>query len=431
MKRNKNFFIVKKSFKSLLSFVIVLTLVSTQSVSFAKTNDNVGNAEKDSDVKVSTEKMMPIRPVIKMSLEEAIEKMTTTGIMAETAELNKRLDKAEAEGYDEKYDKIRKTLRRIDDLQAIPPAMLAALQLPSNIAMIKASQAQSAGVTLNNKAIVKLLRDFKNENIENNYEADMNKIKLLTTELYEGVLLAEKYTEMAEENLKTKKETLKNVNLRYEVGMDSKISVLQAKQALEEAKQSVEAAKNKAKELKMKFNLLLGNNVMQKIEFTDKLMKKKGDVTPVSQAIMRAIDNNMKIKGVDLKLKIKKLEFNEFKMYPKSSSKYLTAKHGIAEAEQNVKNIRSSIEMDVRNKKNILDEKTKSLDTALEMRESTLEIARLMKLMYAEGMINTDKILLVEMSVYKANTDYAKALSEYNKAFREYEDVQGVGTERI
>ena len=143
-----------------------------------------------------------------LSLEKAVEIMQTEGLQAESAQLARESDKAIAQGYKE-------TAKTISD----------SLDIADLLPLDQQYQLQESGVTKSNLKITQLQRDFVKENIDNNYQADMNKIEQTTEQLYFGLLQAQENVKVCEETLISEENTLNLLKKKYELGAASKLEV--------------------------------------------------------------------------------------------------------------------------------------------------------------------------------------------------------------
>lgn len=382
----------------------------------------------------------------KLSLADAIKIMKTTGARAETAELHKQSDIAVGNGYSEKVSSIKKTEDKLDnlDLQINHYKQLGMTDEQINVylkdnygvssAVELAYEAQKAGATSNNKKIMQIRRDFARQNTENNYQAEMNQIQSDTISIYYKVLLAQDNLKIANENLVIQQKTLKNVEAKKAVGLLSKKDVLQAKSSVANAESSVRSAETQLKYAKMSFNYLLGYNIQQDVVFTDTLeniAESSSTVVPADTAVQNALNNRIELKGANFAVKVYELLLKDVNAYPKNSSTYLTAKTNLAESQKTAKDAYSKIEIDIRNKYDLVQDKKATVEAAKELLVYATEGERLMELTNEEGISTVEELLTTQVSVYKAKLNLANANSEYALALKSYGFAQGVGTTRI
>jgi hypothetical protein len=366
-----------------------------------------------------------------LSLEEAIKIMKTTGASAETAKLHKESDVAVGNGYSEAVSKIKKTQDNLDALSQAPDAWVEANYGQSVVEM--AYEAQVAGVSSNNKKIMQIRRNFARENTENNYQAELNQIESDTISIYYKVLLAQDSFKITKENLTTQQKTLKNIELKKAVGLLSKKDVLQAKSSVAEAESAVRSAETQLKYAKMSFNYLLGYNVQQDVVFIDTLQNIAADtkIIEVDTAVDNALENRIELKGANLAVQVYEILLEDVKAYPKHSSTYLNAKINLAESQKTAKDASSKIEIDIRNKYDLVRDKKAAVEAAKELLTYATEGERLVALTNEEGLSTVEELLTTQVSLYKAKLNLANANSEYALALKGYEFAQGIGTTRI
>lgn len=367
----------------------------------------------------------------KLSLAEAIKIMKTTGASAETAKLHKESDIAVGNGYSEKVSKIKKTQDGLDALSKVPDELVKKIYNKNVVEM--AYEAQVAGVSSNNKNIMRLRRNFARENTENNYQAELNQIEADTISIYYKVLLAQDNFKISKDNLAAQHKTLKNVEAKKRVGLLSKKDVLQAKSSVTEAESAVRSAETQMKYAKMSFNYLLGYNVQQEVTFTDKLesVVTAEKITLVDDGVKKALKNRIELKGANLAVEVYDILLKDVSAYPKNSSTYLSAKTNLAESKKTEKDAYSKIEIDIRNKNDLVQDKKAAVQAAKELLTYATEGERLMQLTNEEGISTVEELLATQVSLYKAKLNLANANSEYASALKSYEFAQGVGTTRI
>ena len=330
-----------------------------------------------SGVQAAADKNTATMPAIKLSIKDAVKIMQTTGTRAETAELHKKSDQALARGYGETVNNITKVLKGLDDLEKYSSLGF----VSTSVLFEKSLEAQNAGATLTNKRISILRRDFALNQIEKNYQAEMNQIEYDTLKAYYGVLLAEENLKTERNNLKAQEDILKSTKAQYEAGMLAKKDLLSAQSALTAAQSSVRAAETKLEYAKMSFNFLLGYPPLQEVEFTDEL-----DVVTSP-----AID--------------------------------------LDEAIKNALNQRNEIEL--RNKAAALEDKKAALEAAKAMKAYAEEGYRLLKISYDAGMATLAELQQAQSNVYKAGLAVSAAIAEYDLAVYEFGYAQDVGTYRL
>ncbi|MBR0599189.1 TolC family protein [Sinanaerobacter chloroacetimidivorans] len=358
----------------------------------------------------------------KLSLNDAIRIMQTTGTRAETAELNKKSDQAIAAGYSEAVKTISETL---NDL-----ALIRLYQPSSSISYSAA--AESAGATAVNEKVSKLRRDFAKEQIDKNYKAEMNQIEYDTVQAYYGVLLAQDNLITCQDNLKAQLDILKNTNAKFKVGMLAKKDVLSAESAVTSAMSDIRNAQTKLDYAKMGFNFLLGYPVTQDTILSDTLKEVTAPAIDIEGSVKSAVANRNEIQGVKFAAEVHGILLSSLQVrYPKNSSTYLKQQATTLEAQKSVKDAPSQIEIEIRNKAAELGDKKAALDAAKSTREYAQEGYRLISLSYDAGLATLAEVQEAQVNVYKAGLGVSQAISDYDLAVYAFKYAQDVGVNRL
>lgn len=436
--------------------IISLVMASLLAVSYpvsAFAAESVNTADNET-VKTGDDagaKSTAAQEVKRLSLEEAIKIMTTSGTRAETAQLHKESDTAVANGYSENYKNISDGLDTIKMANSqsvsaqqilmqyhLDPSNATNLVLASTVANVtnqtitnSITAARESGVSYTNKNIMKERRDFARKYADDNYKADINQIEKDTVNIYNTVLLAEENYKIASDNLAAQTRILQNVTAKKNVGILSKKDVLEAQTAVTDAESDVRNARTKMDYAHMSFNFLLGFDPMQEVVLTDKLEISDAVTADVNTAVKNALANRNEIKGADFAEKIYEILAGSVSAYPKSSSTRMSADINYKNAQKTAKDARAQIEIDVRNKAAVVSDKKAELDAALSLQEYASEGLRLVQLTYEEGLSTPDELLAMQVKVYQSNLNVANATSAYNIAVIEYNEAQSVGTMRI
>lgn len=371
----------------------------------------------------STASAVTAKAPIKLSLNEAVKIMQTTGTRAETAELNKKSDKAIGDGYGETVSAINETLRNVQLLNTYSPGALADAY---------SQGAQEAGATKSNRKILRIRRDFAKAQVESNYKAEMNQIEYDTLKVYYSVLLAADNVKTEQDNLKTQQDILKNTKAQYQVGMLAKKDVLSAQSAETAARSSLRAAQTKLEYAKMSFNYLLGYAATQEVILTDSLNEVTSSAIDVDAAIKSAIANRNEIKGVNYAVDVHSAVLAGLESrYPTNSSTYIKEQVALLAAQKQAKDAPVQIEIDIRNKAAELEDKKAALDAAKAMQNYAKEGYRLISISYAAGMSTLAELQQAQVNVYKAGLAVSSAMSDYDLAVYAFRYAQDVGVQRL
>lgn len=376
---------------------------------------------------------------IRLSLQEAVHIMQTTGNRAQTAEINRQSDKAVAEGYSETVNTIRTTLDKLDSIQAqinmlphVPGITQDQIASANSAYWAGVTQAQDGGATAVNEKVMKLRRDFAKGQVESNYQAEMNGIEYTTVQVYYGVLLGQDNLKIAQDNVKAQQDILKDAQAQFSVGMAAKKDVLAAQSALESAKSDLQASETKLDTAKMSFNFLLDYPVLQEVVYTDQLTQITGPAISLDDAIKSAQQNRNEVKGAGFAKDVHKILLDTLQFqYPSNSATYLNQKVAYMNAEKTAKDAPKQIEIDIRSRYAKLSDLKKAIASAEATKKYAEEGYRLTKLSYEAGMCTLSEVQAMQVTAYKASLGVAAAKSAYDLAVYDFNYATAVGTSRL
>ncbi len=358
---------------------------------------------------------------IHLSLDEAIEIMQTKGSRAEAAALNKASDEAIAKGHKESAETISEYLRNLEQAIAY-----------DKVTISEIAAAEAGGATKTNEKIMTLRRDFAKEQVEANYQAELNEIEAMTIQVYYGVLQAEENLRVAKENLTNQKTIYDNTIKKYQQGTVAKVDTLTAETQVLQAEQQVALAETALKNAKMNFNLLLGYDLMQEVVLTDKLVMVDEPEGTLVEFIESALDNRNEIKGAALGAQVQEILFTGLEYrYPKTSSTYLKQEVATLQARKAAADVPVQIEMDIRVRYMDLADKKRAVEVAEAYLANAKEGCRLALISYDVGMNTLTDVHEAQIASYQAALGLAKAITDYDLAVYEFKHAIGVGTTRI
>ncbi|HZK02170.1 MAG TPA: TolC family protein [Anaerovoracaceae bacterium] len=359
---------------------------------------------------------------ISLSLEQAVEIMQTKGSRAETALLNKDADEAVAKGYKESVQSIADFFRKLDkfesDFGGVPLAISA--------------EAEAMGMTESNEKIMKMRRDFAKEQVESNYQAELNEIEAMTIQVYYGILLAEENLKIAKDNLANQKTVYNNTLKKYKVGAVAKVDTMMAETEVLVAEDQLASAESAVKNAKMSFNLLLGYDLMQQVTLTDKLVMAAGPEGNLTGLIESALNKRNEIKGVSLAYEIQKMLLDGLNYrYPKNSSTYLKQEVATLQSKKALEDAPIQIEMDIRGRFIDLADKKRAVDVAKANLKNAKEGYRLATISYNAGVNTFTDVQGSLITSYRAELGVAAAINDYNLGLHEFKHAIDVGTMRL
>ena len=286
------------------------------------------------------------------------------------------------------------------------------------------------GVTKANYEMAKIQRDYAKDNIDNNFQAEMNNIEFQTISLYYGVLQAQENLRVTEDNLAVQEDLLKNVQAKNQVGMAPAIEVTNQKNQVTSAQQSVKDAKAALENAKMNFNLLLGYSVTDNVLLTDSLTALPFPEMPVEEAISSAIENRMDLVQIRYGYEIQSVAMKYLNASKKSAS-YLTQENVLKQTELQLNNLPKTVEIEIRNDYIDLTAKYQAIKDAQEKLGLTQEAFRVAKVMYGVGMNTLADVQSAQLTVYQTNQLVMKNIADYDIAVYEYKYATGLGKTRI
>ena len=352
-----------------------------------------------------------------LSLEEAVTKMQTESIQAETAQLNKKGDQAKAQGYGDSASAMREALNKLDN----PFTPLGTLYTY-----------QEQGVTETNEEILKLQRDFARAHIEDNYQTELNTIRLSTIQTYYGLLQANDALRIQEENLQVQKDLLALTQKKYDLGTVSKIDLLTAKNAVVTAESDVTSAKNMVAQAKMGVNMLLEQPLMQELQLTTRYEALALPTITLTEAINSAMDQRNELVAAEFTQKVMNINFKSIRYrYGQQSTKYKEAEVQMKQVEQLCKMMPQNVEMDIRTRYADVHAKHQAVQAAQNTLDFAKEGFRISQITYNAGMNTISDVHQAQVGVLGAELGLSSAIAAYNQAVYEFEVAVGAGTERI
>lgn len=350
-----------------------------------------------------------------LSLEEAVTKMQTESIQAETAQLNKKSDQAKAQGYGDSYSSMEEAMKYMDYLP-----------LGTQYEM------QQSGMTETNEEILKLQKNFAKAHIEDNYQTELNSIRLSTIQTYYGLLQANDALRIQEENLAVQKDLLKQTQMKYDLGTVSRIDLLTAENAVITAESDVISAKNMVAQAKMGVNMLLEQPLMQELQLTTRYEALALPTITLTEAINSAMDQRNELVSAEFSEKVMRVNFTSIRYrYGTQSAKYKEAEVQMKQVEQLCAMMPKNVEMDIRTRYADIHAKHQAVQAAQNTLDFAKEGFRISQITYNAGMNTISDVHQAQVGVLGAELGLSSAIASYNQAVYEFEVAVGAGTERI
>ena len=350
-----------------------------------------------------------------LSLDDAIKIMQTTGLQAETAEMNKKNDQATLRSTSDNLKIINDTLKYSDymDLNTL-------------------YQLQSNGINSTNQKIAQKTRDFIQANIDNNYQAEMNSIEQTTRKLYYGVLQAQENVDVSKESLEIEKQFLEIAKKKHSLGMLSDLALTNQEYSVTSAENTLIQAEQSLLSAQSSFNMLMNLPTDTELKLTTPLEQAEAELPTLDEAIDSMMNNNLNLKYIDYGIEVAEMQYTSLRYtvstssgtYKKAEVAYQNAKIGFEQA-------KSSMKTDMRtNYYNLadLENQIKTFEATIALTEKSLKVQ---ETQFDLGMITISDVNKTKLSLQQAKQGLTNAIVTYNNALSDFNLSMGVGTERI
>lgn len=376
-----------------------------------KNNSSSQNTGSDS----SSDLASTVLKTKELSLDDAIKIMQTTGLQAETAEMNKKNDQATLRSTSDNLKIINDTLKYSDymDLNTL-------------------YQLQSNGINSTNQKIAQKTRDFIQANIDNNYQAEMNSIEQTTRKLYYGVLQAQENVDVSKESLEIEKQLLEIAKKKHSLGMLSDLALTNQEYSVTSAENTLIQAEQSLLSAQSSFNMLMNLPTDTELKLTTPLEQAEAELPTLDEAIDSMMNNNLNLKYIDYGIEVAEMQYTSLRYtvstssgtYKKAEVAYQNAKIGFEQA-------KSSMKTDMRtNYYNLadLENQIKTFEATIALTEKSLKVQ---ETQFDLGMITISDVNKTKLSLQQAKQGLTNAIVTYNNALSDFNLSMGVGTERI
>ena len=383
--------------------------------SSADNDANKNNSSQNTGSDSSSDLASTVLKTKELSLDDAIKIMQTTGLQAETAEMNKKNDQATLRSTSDNLKVINDTLKYSDymDLNTL-------------------YQLQSNGINSTNQKIAQKTRDFIQANIDNNYQAEMNSIEQTTRKLYYGVLQAQENVDVSKESLEIEKQLLEIAKKKHSLGMLSDLALTNQEYSVTSAENTLVQAEQSLLSAQSSFNMLMNLPTDTELKLTTPLEQAEAELPTLDEAIDSMMNNNLNLKYIDYGIEVAEMQYISLRYtvstssgtYKKAEVAYQNAKIGFEQA-------KSSMKTDMRtNYYNLadLENQIKTFEATIALTEKSLKVQ---ETQFDLGMITISDVNKTKLSLQQAKQGLMNAIVTYNNALSDFNLSMGVGTERI
>lgn len=387
---------MKKKYIMLILSICMVTTISGNVLSFAGTT-----AETTESRIIATKEQSKLdKEEINLSLDGVYKQLENSKTM-ELIKLKKQSDQSVAKGYSETV---------------------------SNYKDMEKTDALIRGYDSSNKNVAEARRTFAKSMIEPNNEARLNVMKQESFQRYYTLKNTEIQLEITKESLEFKKNFLETTKRKYDVGAASKREVENAEKDLKNAETQLEATENGLEQMRLNFNSYLGYDISKEVVLIEQIQEIELPEITLLDAITSALKNRNEMKEAIYNVEMAQLNYNSYKAYPKSSSKYISAKTQLLNAEIANENKPTDIELDVRTKYDSMMDAYNSVQTGKQTLKSAEDALNTTTRKYNLGMVTISDVQKAQLALNNAKLSQANELLTYNLAVESYKLSTGVGT---
>lgn len=331
---------------------------------------------------------------VKLSLEEAIQRMKTTGPGLEAAILAR---------------------------DALATAAKSSSETWKNLKELSSTNTKEG-------KIVEISKVYYADQALIRYDISLNDLEASAVQSYFGFLQAQENLRIAQENVAIKETTLKNVKRKYSLGVAARVEVNTATSDLLSAQVTLNQATATFANARMAFNIQMNYPLMQNVQLTDELEKKELPDISLSNAIKAALANRNEITVAKYEKDVAQIEMNSVSAYPRTSATYLGAMSDLKAKQIAYDQTFLNIEMEIRSKYMDLLNLSKAVDSSQRNVENAREAVRIANLSYNAGLNTLTDVNSAETAYYMAQLAYSKAVTDLNQAIYQFEFAIGKGT---
>lgn len=366
--------------------------------------------------------MMVFSFPVNMAEAEVLAPVSSITTVAETKELSIE------EAVQLAKDSSREMWKLLDALEEIKVSRKAASDAKKTAELIMGmslDQLSSSGINITDDYVSKLMAkngyyivyaDTQTKEVEKNIEKYKIGIEIETKSLYYNALIAEKSIEINKANLNKLNEQLRVITLKYNNGTATKSEVLNGQIAVQKAQTELDSAKDDLEMAKLnllnKINLPFSTILILKDKSLTYIPTKDLDLTASIEAAKLQRPEILKAKNA---LSLQEIETHVYTAYYTSNLRQnKAAKEKLKDAQLNVPQAYKNVELDVRKNHLKLVESERALVNMNKSVELAKELARINKLLYANGMATSLDVLTAETQLTQAEIGAYQMLVSYN-----------------
>ena len=373
----------------------------------------------------------------RLSLDEALSRMKSSGMLAQLASANYDNDRAIAQGYGENITNLNSSISTLNEFYTLSGKQQANIITEEERARLAEISTTAQGILMQgmtvssmekSKEIVQFQRSFINNNIDANHQADINSIEATTYQLYYGILQAEDNVAASKAALKVQEQKTANTKKKYDVGMASKIEVQQAEMNLLNAQSTLIQAENTLESAELNFKMLLNIDYKTDLILTTPIKKTKVEIPTQANAISTMLSKNMTLKYYDYLYDLTGKTVDMYSAGSADRAKAVAAhSQTLVASNQTYSSLRANM-ISAYSELPLLEKNIESMESTVALAEKGYEVAMIQ---FTRGMITQADLDNAELSLMQANLGLTNAIATYNLAIYDINYNAGVGTSRV
>ncbi|HHY46087.1 MAG TPA: TolC family protein [Firmicutes bacterium] len=250
---------------------------------------------------------------------------------------------------------------------------------------------------------------------QRNYEMAKADIATQVEQAYYDVLKAERGLVLAQENLERAREQLKTAESKFKLGMVAQIDVIAAEAEVAGAEANQSRAEADLALARMKFNRVIGVALDSPVKLTSQFSY---DPIPLDleKAIQYSLSHRLEIKKAEDAVALKEKEVEVYNNDFTPSLVLEKSRIGLETAQAELDDTKTNIILEVRQNFESLKDAERQVPLQEKALAKVKENLRIAKARYDAGVITAMELADAQRAVYQAETDYLKAMFDYNVA---------------
>ncbi len=362
---------------------------------------------------------------ITLSLEEAIDRARNESVSGKSIDWNEEKAVAAYWEYTENAKAINAGWDTANTLfRGTYPNEKKKAEAYANAELIQSSISS----TRSDAEILKFTGEFYKDQRLRNKTAEENMLNAQVKELYFTVNNLNELVTVNKENVEVRQKLYDDTQTKFELGMVAKQDVLSAEYELMSAQTDYEESVVNLKNVKMKFNLLLGYDPMQEVVLTDTISEnaEEKDIG-IADAVSKALLERNEIYAAKFQLDLSEMTMESLKKKSTSASEVKKQRVALEESTEKYVVALDDVEIDVRGKYMDMMQKKSAVETSKKSVESLEEALRLTQLTYDSGMAILTDVQEIQTKVFQAKVGLSNAILDYNLAVDAFEESMGAG----